>query len=79
MAARFDRSQFAGLTTTVLSVAFAYFLFIYLGSVLDILLLDPIVQVDTRLASRIQAFWDPRVLRVADHVTTLGDWRTVRL
>lgn len=77
VAARFDRSRFAGLTATVLSVAFAYILFIFLGSVLDFLLLDSIVQVDTRLASLIHAFWDPRVLRVAAHVTALGDWRTV--
>ena len=76
-AARFDRSRFAGLTATVLSLAFGYILFIYLGSVLDVLLLDPIVQVDARLASLIHAFWDPRVLRIATHITALGDWRTV--
>ena len=76
-AARFDRSRFAGLTATVLSVAFGYILFIYLGSVLDFLLLESIVQVDTRLASLIHAFWDPQVLRFAVHVTALGDWRTV--
>ncbi len=74
---RFDRSRFAGLTATVLSVAFVYILTIYAGSVLDFLLQEPIVQVDVRLANLIHAFWNIRALRIATFLTALGDARTV--
>ena len=77
VAARFDRTRFGGLTLTILSALFLYLLFLYVGSVLDVLLLGPIVQVDLHLASLIHTFWDPRAWRIAAHVTALGDWRTV--
>ncbi len=77
IASRFDRGRFAGLTLTVLSAVFLYILGVYVASVLDLLLLEPIVEVDQRLAALIHTFWDPRILRVAAHLTALGDWRTV--
>lgn len=76
---RFDRTRFSGLTATLLACAAAYILWVWFGSVFDFLMADPIVQVDTRLAALIHAFWSPEVLRLAGHVTALGDWRVITL
>ncbi|AQS50070.1 hypothetical protein BMG03_19285 (plasmid) [Thioclava nitratireducens] len=79
LAHRFDRTQFSGLTATLLGCATFYILWIWLGSVFDFLMAEPIVLVDTRLANLIHAFWSPELLRLAAHVTALGDWRVIGL
>ncbi|WP_226627798.1 LssY C-terminal domain-containing protein [Alloyangia pacifica] len=79
LARRFDRTRFTGLTATVLGCAAVYILWIWCGSVFDFLMADPIVLIDTRLASLIHAFWSPDLLRLASHVTALGDWRVIAL
>ncbi|OIP84153.1 MAG: hypothetical protein AUK37_05980 [Rhodobacterales bacterium CG2_30_65_12] len=76
---RFDRSRFSGRTATLLAVAALYVISIWFGSVFDFLMLDPIMQADTRLANLIHAFWAPALLRAAAYVTALGDWKVVAL
>ena len=70
---RLDSSRFAGLTATLLAAVFGYFLFVWVGTVLDLLLAEPIIQADTRLANLVHAFWNPTLLRVFVHVTAFGD------
>ena len=76
---RFDTSHFFGLTATLLSVVFLYILFIWVGTVFDFLMADPIQQIDTRLANLIHAFWNPTLLRFFAHITAMGDWRIVAI
>jgi len=77
VAHRFDASRASGLTATLIGLALAYVLAVWVGSVLDFLMADPIVQADIRLANLIHAFWSPWLARIAAHVTALGDWRVV--
>ena len=74
---RLDPSRVSGLTATLLGGAILYVLAIWVGSVLDFLLAEPIMQLDSRLAALIHAFWTPRLLKLAAHVTALGDRRVV--
>ncbi len=74
---RFDRQRFSGLPTTLLAVAVLYLITIWAGSVFDFLMLAPIVEADVRLANLIHAFWSSGLLRIATHVTGLGDWKAV--
>ncbi|MDP3958988.1 MAG: LssY C-terminal domain-containing protein [Pseudorhodobacter sp.] len=79
LARRVDHSSFSGLTATLLSLAALYIFSIWVGSVFDFLMLAPIVQADDRLANLIHAFWSPGLLRVAAHLTGIGDWKVVAL
>jgi len=79
LARRFDTSHFFGLTATLLSVVFLYILFIWVGTVFDFLMADPILQIDIRLANLIHAFWNPTLLRFFTHITAMGDWRIVAI
>lgn len=74
---RFDRNQFSGRTATLLCLAAFYLIWVWLGSVFDMLMLDPIVQADMRLANLIHDFWSPDLLRLATHVTALGDAKVI--
>ena len=76
-ARRFETGRFAGLPATFLAVVFVYILFIWAGGVFDFLTADPIVQADERIAALVHAFWTPGALRLAAHVTALGDPRVV--
>jgi undecaprenyl-diphosphatase len=79
LANRVDTRHFFGLTATFLSVVFLYILFIWLGTVFEFLMADPIQKIDTRLANLIYAFWDPTLLRIFAHVTAIGDWRIISI
>ena len=74
---RLRPGAFSGLPASVLALVFVYVLSIWAGSVLDWLTLAPIVEVDVRVANLMHAFWNPVALRLATHVTALGDTRTV--
>lgn len=74
---RFTKGDFAGVPLTALVVIFAYILTVWLDGVFDFLRADPILQVDERLAQLIHAFWTPGLLRLATHVTALGDARVI--
>ncbi len=74
---RFDTDAFSGLTATFLTGAALYLFVIWVGSVFNFLMFDSLVQADIRLANLIHAFWSPDLLRIAVHVTGLGDWKVV--
>lgn len=76
-ARRLETGRFAGLPATFLGVVFVYILFVWAGGVFDVLTADPIVQADERVAALVHAFWTPGALRLAAHVTALGDPRVV--
>jgi len=77
LARRVDTARFAGLPATFLGVVFLYILFIWAGGVYEFLTSDPIIQVDERVAALIHAFWTPGALKLATHITALGDPRVV--
>ena len=79
IASRFDTSRFGGLTGTLLGALLIYLLGVWIATVFDFLMADPIVQADMRLANLVHAFWTPGLLRFFAHVTALGDWRVVGL
>lgn len=74
---RLDQDRFSGLPLTALTTIFLYILVVFLDGVFEFLRSDPILQVDLRLAQLIHAFWTPGLIRLAAHVTALGDWRVV--
>jgi membrane protein DedA with SNARE-associated domain/membrane-associated phospholipid phosphatase len=76
---RFDRSHFGGLSATFLGVIAAYIGLIWAGSAADVLMADPIMATDLRLANLVHAFWSPGLLQFFAKTTALGDWRTVGL
>jgi membrane-associated phospholipid phosphatase len=76
---RFAPGRFTGLTTTLLGAAFSYIFAIWVATVFDFLMVEPVVLVDTRLANLIHGFWNPELLRGFAHVTALGDLRIVAI
>ncbi len=76
---RFGTSRFSGLPATLLAIASVYIFVVWLVSVAEFLMADPIVQADVRLANLIHIFWTPGLLRFFAHVTALGDMRVVGL
>lgn len=77
LAARFARDRFTGLPLTALAAIFAYGLTVWLQGAAAFLAQAPIVAVDARLAELTRVFWTPGLLRLAAHVTALGDVRVV--
>lgn len=77
VAARLERGTFTGLPLSALAAILAYVFVVWLDGVFEFLRSDPILQVDQRLAELIHAFWTPGLLRLAAHVTALGDARVV--
>ncbi|EEB84994.1 bifunctional DedA family/phosphatase PAP2 family protein [Roseobacter sp. GAI101] len=74
---RFERTSFWGLTATLLLGAALYIFVIWIGTIFDFLMLDPIVLADTHIAQLVDAFWTRGLLKVSAHITSLGDWRVV--
>ncbi|KFE36203.1 bifunctional DedA family/phosphatase PAP2 family protein [Thioclava atlantica] len=75
--ARLDRSQFRGLPATLMALAFAYLLALWIGIAFDFVRAEPIVQVDARLAQLMHLFWTPALIQFFTWVTALGDTRLV--
>lgn len=73
--ARFSREAFVGLPLTLAGAALLGLVTLYLGSVIDYLSGDPIIRADRNIASLLHALQSPAGLRVAVHVTAVGDWR----
>lgn len=69
---RFETGQFSGLTATLIGVAVAYVLFIWVGGALAFLKGGAIVQADTRLANLVHEFWSPLLLKAFAYVTAFG-------
>ncbi|MBE0604190.1 MAG: bifunctional DedA family/phosphatase PAP2 family protein, partial [Deltaproteobacteria bacterium] len=74
---RLDRSRFTGLPLTLLGTAFLYILLLLGGVVEDLLTMDPIVALDTRLESLLHAFRDPLPVKVFLWITLLAKSKIV--
>lgn len=70
--ARLDKSRFSGLPLTLLGLAFLYTLLLLGGIIEDILALDPIVAVDTRLDNLLYFYRDAMLAKGFLWITLLG-------
>jgi len=77
IAIRLDRSRFTGLPLTLLGMAFVYTLLLLGGIVEDILTLDPIVAVDTRLANLLYFYRNEFLVKGFLWITLLGTAKLV--
>ncbi len=75
--ARLDRTRFSGLPSTLLGIAFLYTLLLLGGIIEDILALDPIVAVDTRLGNLLYFYRDEMLVKGFLWVTLLGKAQVV--
>lgn len=75
--ARLDRTRFSGLPATLLGVAFLYTLLLLGGIIEDILALDPIVALDTRLANLLFFYRDELLVKGFLWITLLGKAKIV--
>jgi membrane protein DedA with SNARE-associated domain/membrane-associated phospholipid phosphatase len=69
---RLDRTEFSGLPLTLLGTAFLYILLLLAGVVEDVLTMDPIVVLDTRIENLLYAFRDPLLVKVFLWITLLA-------
>ncbi len=74
---RLYTGKFSGLPLTLLALAFLYVLFLFVGIVEDIMVLDPIVAIDTRLANILFSLRMPELILFFLWVTLLGKWQIV--
>ncbi len=74
---RFSLHSYRGLPLTLSIAALLFLLFLYLASAIDYLSGDPIVRADANIAGFLHALQSPTGLRIATHVTAIGDWRVV--
>lgn len=74
---RLDRTMFSGLPLTLLGIAFLYTLLLLAGVVEDLLTMDPIVALDTRLENLLYAFRDPLLVKVFLWITLLANKKIV--
>ncbi|HPD92752.1 MAG TPA: VTT domain-containing protein [Pararhodobacter sp.] len=77
LAARVSRHAFTGLPLTLLGALFLYIAAVWLGTVVDFLSGDPILQVDARLAAWIHTLQASQPVRVATAFTALGSAKVV--
>lgn len=75
--ARLDRDAFSGLTLTLLTMVFFYIGAVWLDSVFEFLLGDPLLGLDNRLSELIHHFQSPGPIRVASFITAIGGWQVV--
>jgi membrane protein DedA with SNARE-associated domain/membrane-associated phospholipid phosphatase len=74
---RFDWTEFPGLPLTLLGGLFLYTLLLLAGVIEDVLSLDPIVALDTRIGNLLHSFRDPALVKVFLWITLLGRTKIV--
>ncbi|MEK6654042.1 MAG: LssY C-terminal domain-containing protein, partial [Thermodesulfobacteriota bacterium] len=74
---RLDRTEFSGLPLTLLGAAFLYTLLLLAGVVEDVLSMEPIVALDTRIENLLYAFRDPLLVKVFLWITLLAKAKIV--
>jgi len=74
---RLDRTEFSGLPLTMLGTAFLYILLLLGGVVEDVLSMDPIVALDTRIENLLYSFRDPLLVKVFLWITLLAKAKIV--
>ncbi|MFZ7093403.1 phosphatase PAP2 family protein [Primorskyibacter sp. 2E233] len=77
LAHRFDADSFLGLPLTCLALVFVYVLGVWADVTLDFALSAPVFGIDQNVAQLAHLFWSPVILRIAAHVTALGDSRVI--
>lgn len=77
MRQRLDRSRFRGLPLTLLTIAFGYVFFLFLGIIEDITTSDLVVAADVRIANLIAAFRSEHLAEAFLKITFLGKWEVV--
>ncbi|TWJ32389.1 LssY C-terminal domain-containing protein [Geobacter argillaceus] len=75
--ARLDRARFSGLPLTLLGIAFLYTLLLLGGIIEDMLALDPIVAVDTRLDNLLYFYRAEMLVKGFLWITLLGKAKVV--
>ncbi|SOC21430.1 membrane protein DedA with SNARE-associated domain [Rhodobacter sp. JA431] len=73
IAARLDRSHFAGLPASFLALGGVGLLALGSDLARDFVMAEPIVQIDARLAQLMHLFWTPGLIALFTHITALGD------
>jgi undecaprenyl-diphosphatase len=74
---RLDGKKFSGLPLTLLGIVFLYALLLLAGVIEDVLSLDPIVALDSRIENLLYVFRDPAVVKFLLWVTLLASTRIV--
>jgi membrane protein DedA with SNARE-associated domain/membrane-associated phospholipid phosphatase len=74
---RLDRTKFSGLPLTLFVAAFLYILLLLAGVVEDVVSMDPIVALDTRIENLLYAFRDPLLVKVFLWITLLAKAKIV--
>ena len=74
---RLDRSRFRGLPLTLLTIAFSYTFFLFLGIIEDITTSDLVVAADIRIANLIAAFRSEHLAELFLKITFLGKWEVI--
>lgn len=77
MARRVNRKRFSGLPFTLLFIAFAYVLFLFLGIIEDVIVTDVVVAADTRVANLLFAFRNAELVKIFTWITLLANWQIV--
>lgn len=77
VAARLRSGRFDGMPLTALGAVFLYLATLALDGIFDFAQVAGVRELDQNLAELIHVFWMPGLLRLAAHVTALGDARVV--
>ena len=74
---RFDKRSFSGLPLTFLLAAFLYFLFLFAGTIEDIISSHAIIVSDTQVANLFLAFRDTEFVKIFTWITVFGKWQII--
>jgi undecaprenyl-diphosphatase len=76
---RFDKTKFSGLSTTIILFTFIYTIFLFIGTVEDVLTSDVVTSIDTRIANLFIIFRNIELTHFFLWVTLLGKWQVVMI
>ncbi len=74
---RFNKTKFSGLSTTLLVLTFLYTIFLFIGTVEDVITSDIITSVDTRVANLFIIFRNIELTHIFFWITLLGKWQVI--
>lgn len=74
---RFHRGNFSGLSLTFFIIAFAYLLALFFGVIEDLIMSEPIVSADMRIANFLVIFRDKELVTIFTWITALGTWQMI--
>lgn len=74
---RLDTGKFSGLPLTLLLVAFIYVLSVFVGTIQDVVTVEPLVVADIRVANLLYVFRDAEPIKVFLWITLLAKWQMI--